>query len=270
MGLFCGKRRQREGKGSEGTRDHNVQPVSVMDVEMSVMREDFLQDVREEEREKLRVGTPHSATQHTLTESNSESKETDNGLPIKLIPPTPSNVESCADAPTAGCSGNKSPSPVPLVVPPHVTSQVSEHSRTHSSVSRGGAASGSGSDQQLVSPLKPQGDSSDRHQWQSDGTPPLSNPGEDGSHTHPPDGLSNRATADEKEEEDGGGSHLKDKAPPQGCGTVEGRAEEPTQLLHEREATGRLRSSPHVTTIHSVPVVAQSCSSPVAVIAQCL
>ena len=132
------------------------------------------------------------------------------------------------------------------------------------------AASDSGSDQQLVSPLKPRTDSSDRRQWQSDGTPPPASPGEDGSHAHPPDGLSNRATADEKEEEDGGGSHLKDKAPPQGCGTVEGRAEEPTQLLHERVATGRLRSSPHVTTIHSVPVVAQSCSSPVAVIAQCL
>ena len=129
---------------------------------------------------------------------------------------------------------------------------------------------GSGSDQQLVSPPKPQGDGSDRHQWQSDGTPPPASPGEDGSRAHTPDGLSIRATADEKEEEDGGGSHFKDKAAPQGCSTVEGRAEEPTGLLHEKEATGRLRSSPHVTTIHSVPVVAQSCSSPVAVIAQCL
>ena len=258
MELFYGRRRQREGKRSEGTGDHNVQPVSAMDVEMSVMREDFSQDAREEkEREKLRVGMPHLATQHTPTESNSESKEPDNGLQIKLIPPTPSVVESCTDAPTAGCSGNKSPSPVPLVVPPHVTSQVSEHSLTRLSVSGSGATSGSGSDQQLVSPPKPRADSSDRHQWQSDGTPPPASSGEDGSHAHTPDGLSNRATADEKEEEDGGGSHLKDKAAPQGCSTVEGRAEEPTGLLHEREATGRLRSSPHDTTMHSVPVVAQ-------------
>ena len=109
--------------------------------------------------------------------------------------------------------------------------------------------------------MKAQVDSSDRHQWQSDGTPPPASPGEDGSHAQTPDGLSNRATADEKEEEgeeeDGGGSHLKDKAPSQGCGTVEGRTEEPTGLLHEREATGRLRSSPHVTTMHSLSVVAQ-------------
>ena len=271
MGLFCGKRRQREGKGSEGTGDHNVQPVSAMDVEMSVMREDFSQDAREQkERDKLRVGTPQLATQLTPTESNSESKEPDNGLQIELIPLTPSVVESCADAPTAGCRGNKSPSPVSLVVPPHVTSQVSEHSHTYSSVSGGRAASGSGSDQQLVSPLKPRADSSDRHQWQSDGTPPPANPGDDGSHAHTPDGLNNRATAEEEEEEDGGGSHLKDKAPPQGCGTVNGRIEDPTGLFHEREATGRLRSSPHVTTMHSVPVVAQSCSSLVPVLAQCL
>ena len=182
-------------------------------------------------------------------------------LPTPVIPPTPSVVQSCTDAPTAGCSDDRdspSPPPMPPAVPHHVTSQVSEHSPTHSSVSRGGAASGSGSDQQLVSPLKPQTDSSDRHQWQSDGTIPPASPGEDGSHAHTPDGLSNRATADEKEEEDGGGSHLKDKAPPQGCDTVNGRIEEPTGLLHEREATGRLRSSPHDTTMHSVPVAAQS------------
>ena len=109
-----------------------------------------------------------------------------------------------------------------------------------------------------MSPLKPWIDSSDRHQRQSDGTIPPASPGEDGSRAQTPDGLSNRATADEKEEEDGGSSHLKDKAPPQGCCTVEGKTEEPTGLLHEREATGRLRSSPHVTTMHSVPVVAQS------------
>ena len=177
-------------------------------------------------------------------------------LPTPVIPPTPSVVQSCTDAPTAGWDSPSLP-PMPPAVPHHVTSQVSEHSPTHSSVSGGGTASGSGSDQQLVSPPKPCADSSDRHHWQSDGTPPPANPGEDGSHAHTPDGLSNRATADEKEEEDGGGSHFKDKAPPQGCGTVEERAEEPTGLLHEREATGRLRSSPHVTTMHSVPVAAQ-------------
>ena len=120
-------------------------------------------------------------------------------LPTPVIPPTPSVVESSVDASTAGCSGNKSPSPVPLVVPPHVTSQVSEHSPTHSSVSGGGTASGSGSDQQLVSPLKHPADSSDRHQWQSDGTTPPTSPGEDTSHAHTSNGLSNRASAEERE-----------------------------------------------------------------------
>ena len=176
-------------------------------------------------------------------------------LATPVIPPTASVVESCADAPTAGWDSPSLP-PTPPAVPHHVTSQVSEHSPTLSSVSGGGAASGSGSDQQLVSPMKPRADSSDRHQWQSDGTIPPGSPGEDGSHAHSPDGLSNRATAEE-EEEDGKGSHLKDKAPPQGCDTVEGRTEEPTGLVHEKEATGRLRSLPHVTTMHSVPVVAQ-------------
>ena len=243
---------------SESTGHQNVQ--YAMNVGTSVKCEDSSQDEREEEGKKLKGGTAHSATQHTPTESNLEAKEPDNGLPIKLTPSTPSVVESCADAPTAGCSGNRdspSPPPAPLAVPIHVMSQVSDHSLTRSSVSGGGAASGSGSDQQLVSQLKHQADSSDRHQWQSDGTPPPASPGEDGSRAQTSDDLSNRATADEKEEEDGGGSHLKDKAPPQGCCTVEGRAEEPTGLLHEREATGRLRSSPHVTTMHSVSVVAQ-------------
>ena len=242
---------------SEGTGDHNVQ--SALDVGTSVRCADSSQDEREEELEegeKLRVGTPHSATQHTPTESNSESKEPDNDLRRKLISSTSSLVESCADAPTAGCSDNRdSPSPPPTspAVTHHVISQVSEHCPTRSFVSGGEAASGSGSDQQLVSPLKHLADSSDSHQWQCDGTPPPASPGDDGSHAHSPDGLSNRATANEKEEEDGGGSHLKDKAPPEGCCTVEGRAEEPTGLLHERKATGRLRSSPHVTTMQSVP-----------------
>ena len=230
----------------------HVEVKSAMDVRTTVKQTDSSQDVHEEEMEE--VFTPHLATLHGGREPNTESKEGDNVLQVESTSTAPSNVGPCIEKPTASSGGRKSPSPQPEAppMPLHITPQVSKHPPTHPSVSVGGSASGSGSGQQLVIPIKPQADGSDRHQQQSDGAPSPtspSSPGKDGSNTHTPDGLGNRATAEE--EETTGGSHLKDKAPAPDHDSREGRTEEPTgSAQDEREHAGWLRSSLHATAVY--------------------
>ena len=224
--------------------------ISVKDVDSSpdVLKEG---EGKEEEGEKVGVETACLAIQHNGMKVNLESKECDSGLQIKPSPSALSNIGPSLDTPTSYSDSRESPSPPPAdrPMPPHLIAQVSKHSPTHLSVSGGGAALGSGSDQQLVSSMEPQTDNSDSHQWWSDGAPSPTSPGEDGGHAHKPDALSDKATAEEKEEE--GGSHAQDVEPPQGCDSGEGRTAEPTGPAQVKEDAGWLRSPPHATAVHT-------------------
>ena len=213
----------------------HVEVKSALDVGTTVKHTDSSQDVHEEEMEE--VDAPHLATLHGGMEPNTESEEQ-----IETTSTALSNVGLCIEKPTASGGSRESPSPQaePPPMPLHITPQVSKHPPTHPSVSVGGSTSGSGSGQQLVIPIKPQADGSDRHQQQSDGAPSPtspSSPGKDGSNTHTPDGLGNRATAEE--EETTGGSHLKYKAPAPDHDSRVRRTEEPIDSAwDERDLAG--------------------------------
>ena len=258
--------RKKELEGAGG----DVRLTSALEFKTSVKGADSSQDVfkeeegeeegedeeeeeeEEEERENWGVDTTRLAIQHNDIEVNFESKECDSGLQIELSPSALSNIGPHVDTPTPYSDSRKSSSPPPVVCsrPPHLIPQIGKHSPTRLSASGGGAASGSGRDQLLVSSMKSQTGNNDSHQWQSGVAQSPTSPGEDGGHAYGPDALSDKTTA-EKEAEEEGGSHSKDVKPPQGCDSGEGRTAEPTGPAQVKEDAGWLRSPPHATAVHT-------------------
>ena len=119
--------------------------------------EEWEEEEEEEEGEKWEVDMTRLATQYNGMKVNLVSKECDSGLQIKPSPSALSNTGPRVDTPTPCSDSRESPSPPPVCsMPPHLIPQISKHSPTCVSASRGGAASGSGIDRQLVSSMEPQ------------------------------------------------------------------------------------------------------------------